>query len=158
MCVVKACSKCGALKELTAFYARPGSKDGHRADCKVCRDGVITNWNAGNPGKKVAASIASVKRKPDRARAAWRRWQKANAAQCLARNAARRGRIETATPPWANLAAIERMYVEAHSRGMHVDHILPLRGRTVSGLHVHNNLQLLSARDNCAKGNRSELA
>lgn len=37
--------------------------------------------------------------------------------------------------------------------GYHVDHIIPLQGTNVSGLHTLNNLQYLKATDNILKGN-----
>lgn len=33
----KACSKCGAVKDLQAFHRSPSSKDGRMSRCKVCR-------------------------------------------------------------------------------------------------------------------------
>lgn len=56
-------------------------------------------------------------------------------------------------PAWADLAAIKFIYQQAAEQGLTVDHIVPLRGKTVSGLHVHYNLQLLTKAENSAKGN-----
>lgn len=60
------------------------------------------------------------------------------------------------TPKWANLEEIKRIYSKC-PEGYHVDHILPLNGELVSGLHVENNLQYLTAKQNLSKGNRASL-
>ena len=72
----------------------------------------------------------------------------------FANNAKRRAIVKQATPSWANLDEIKNVYLEAQYLQMHVDHIIPLRGKNVCGLHVWENLQLLSAKDNLIKGNR----
>lgn len=76
-----------------------------------------------------------------------------NASEYLAQRA-------RATPIWTDLLAIKEIYKQAkalsEATGIvhHVDHIIPLRGKTVCGLHVHWNLQILTASENCKKGNR----
>ena len=66
------------------------------------------------------------------------------------------------TPDWLtpdDLWMIEQAYELAALRGhmfnfpWHVDHILPLLGRVVSGLHVPHNLQVIPAKDNQRKWN-----
>lgn len=57
------------------------------------------------------------------------------------------------TPPWADLLKIKEVYSNCPI-GMEVDHIVPLNGKNVSGLHVEYNLQYLSPYDNHAKNNK----
>ncbi len=58
-------------------------------------------------------------------------------------------------PEWANMNAIKDIYKNCPS-GFHVDHIIPLKGKTVCGLHIETNLQYLPANENLAKGNKFE--
>tara|TARA_R100001086_G_C11838373_1_gene258437 strand:+ start:691 stop:1407 length:717 start_codon:yes stop_codon:yes gene_type:complete len=72
----------------------------------------------------------------------------------------RRANKLNATPAWADFKKIEILYKKAkwleELTGLkyHVDHIVPLKGKNVCGLHVWNNLQILEASINCSKGNR----
>jgi len=69
------------------------------------------------------------------------------------RQAKRRADKLNATPKWANLEKIKEIYKNC-PKGYHVDHYFPLQGENVCGLHVENNLQYLTARQNISKGNK----
>lgn len=56
-------------------------------------------------------------------------------------------------PSWANMEKIRQIY-DLCPEGMHVDHIIPLLGELVSGLHVEYNLQYLTAEENIKKSNK----
>lgn len=81
-------------------------------------------------------------------------------AQSLADSAARRAGIDRATPAWADRAAIKAVYQEciytSSATGINheVDHIIPLNGALVSGLHVHWNLAVIPATENRFKSNK----
>lgn len=59
-----------------------------------------------------------------------------------------------ATPAWADLLLIKDVYLEAAYMQMQVDHIYPLAGKLVCGLHVWENLQLLPKTTNIKKSNK----
>jgi 5-methylcytosine-specific restriction endonuclease McrA len=67
-----------------------------------------------------------------------------------------RKRYPNRTPPWvteADIKQMKRLYRSAQVKHMEVDHIIPLRGKNVSGLNVPWNLQLLAPEINRKKGN-----
>lgn len=83
-----------------------------------------------------------------------------NKAAYLEASARRKAHEGKATPPWADLQAIRAIYKERQRRSeaegilYHVDHVIPLRGKNVCGLHVHSNLRIVPAKVNMTKGNR----
>ena len=54
-------------------------------------------------------------------------------------------------PNWADLEIVKQFYIDC-PEGYEVDHIIPLQGKLVSGLHVENNLQYLTSTENRSKG------
>lgn len=62
----------------------------------------------------------------------------------------RRAGVAKRIPAWADIRAIEAFY-KKRPKGHHVDHVIPLFGKLVSGLHVENNLQYLTAKENMKK-------
>ena len=67
--------------------------------------------------------------------------------------------IKYLTPPWANKTVIKQIYQEAKrmtaESGIQyeVDHIFPLRGQLVCGLHIETNLRIISRAENNSKTN-----
>ena len=91
-----------------------------------------------------------------------REWQVKNPAKANARNARRRAAKLNATPKWLtrdHWKQIERYYFVAKwiesilCEPIEVDHVIPLQGENVAGLHVPWNLQLLTEEENCRKKN-----
>lgn len=66
----------------------------------------------------------------------------------------RRRLTKQAMPPWMSAKQLAPIYKEAREKGLTVDHIVPLAGDGVCGLHVPWNLQLMTLGDNIKKGNR----
>jgi hypothetical protein len=80
-------------------------------------------------------------------------WRENNRGKRNAITANRRANLLNATPSWIDRLAIREIY-ENCPEGHHVDHIVPLKGKTVCGLHVPANLQYLPASANLSKNNR----
>jgi 5-methylcytosine-specific restriction endonuclease McrA len=88
------------------------------------------------------------------ARARRKKWADANPGLMAEKCRARQAGLSTATPSWVDRSAIVAVYDAAREQGLTVDHIMPLKGENVCGLHVPWNLQLLSKSENSSKGNR----
>ena len=108
--------------------------------------------------------ISRAKAQPrEKTREYKKRWKQNNLGRVNADTAARKERVRCATPPWLtdeHREQIVAIYEEAarltQETGIphHVDHIVPLRGKNVSGLHAPWNLQILTADENYKKNNK----
>lgn len=165
------CSKCKLDLALTAFIKRPEGLRGYTSACKACRSLKTVEWSKKNPKRRLSTARLWREKNPgyqkvwraipqnaEKARAACRAWQKANRPADAARSAEQRALMKT--PAWADLDCIASLYELARiatqetGEEWQVDHIVPIRGRKVCGLHVETNLQLLTATANASKGNR----
>lgn len=122
-------------------------------------------WLAENRDRYTAAKRRWYENNKEQAAQNAARYAKENPEWKAAQCAKRRARKLRSCPSWLtdqNLLEIEWFYQEAKrlkkETGIphHVDHIVPLQGKGVSGLHVPWNLQILTASDNSKKGNRFE--
>lgn len=92
--------------------------------------------------------VARLSRARDKAR----EWRAANPKHHLALTTAHKRAVKQRTPTWVDRSALVAVYRNCPV-GFQVDHIIPLRGVSVSGLHVPWNLQYLRADDNRRKSN-----
>ncbi len=86
------------------------------------------------------------------------RWQRENKGQRNEITARRRPWVKRATPEWLTTEdheKIKAVYREAAEREgkWDVDHIIPLRGKNVCGLHTPSNLQIIPRSENRRKSN-----
>jgi hypothetical protein len=176
------CTQCGEVKPVAEF-GRHAKRDEYRKTCLVCdhkNDAAkAALWRDRHPEQALEVSRTSDRRtRPDRhkqpeiieyqtayyqqnkaaAIARAKKWKDANPQKVLAAIVARQQKIRRATPAWSDLRSIEAIYV-ACPPGHHVDHIVPINGKTiegcrVSGLHVSWNLQYLPSGVNIGKSNR----
>lgn len=116
-------------------------------------------WQRANREKVNTNYRAWYAANPEKARAASQKWCRAHPEKCAANTRARKAAKLNRTPEWASMLEILEYYKEAarltREMGIQyaVDHIVPLQGRNVSGLHVANNLQVITASENSSKGN-----
>lgn len=155
----KICCRCKENKELSEFSKNKSTKDGFQKECKFC----VKNRNDSNKQEILLQQKTYRKSTKVRKSNYLKEYYKTNKDHFLARNARRRASKLCATPTWLTkeeLQEIEELYEIARAfrlytgEDYHVDHIVPLQGKDVCGLHVPWNLQVLSATENLSKSNK----
>ena len=128
------------------------------------KDGYLTEaWYSPAAFSQQNLGMAKCReRNRDKARKETRKWQIANPSKVCAYTRNRHSTKINRTPTWLTKEhhlQIEGFYLLAKEmekqfgKKYEVDHIVPLKGKTVSGLHVPWNLQILTKSENCSKNN-----
>ena len=131
------------------------SEDGIKA-AKAAKRSYERTYYAMNSAKKIASTKAYRERNPELARSRVLACTKAKPE--VARERCRRYQAKKRSVRWADHEAISMIYRTAEVAkeiwgDVEVDHILPINGKTVSGLHVPSNLQIVTAQANRRKHN-----
>lgn len=112
-------------------------------------------WRANNK-EKLKAYLKSYREKhPDVIKRLDKKWRMENPEKIRKISRRTQAARRACVPKWVDRTAIKTIY-DSCPDGYHVDHIIPIKGTTVCGLHVPWNLQYLLARENIKKGNRLE--
>lgn len=157
---MKICSKCNIEKELTAFNRH--NENSFKTYCKQCQAMWKKAWYEKNKEKEIAYSRAYYWANKEKQNKNASEWKKRNPERHVILNSKRKAKSIQATPKWANLLHIEAKYSlcsmlnKNTAEKWHVDHIVPLQGKNVCGLHVEYNLKVIPAIDNLKKSNRLE--
>jgi hypothetical protein len=130
------------------FPIQRKSKDGLDYRCKECAAAYKQAW---------------AEKNRDRTKAAKDKWKKNNRDKHLEQSKLNKIIREKRVPKWVDADEkwlineayrLARDRTKMHGFAWHVDHIIPLRGKTVCGLHTINNMQVIPAKENLHKLNK----
>lgn len=152
----KQCCNCKVLKPPIDFHMNALKIDGRESACIECRAVVRNTVYMANKEKELAQCKEYKKENYALIKEKDRVYYNKHKKEAFARSAKRRASKLHATASWADLEEISNIYTKC-PEGYHVDHIIPLQGKLVCGLHVEHNLQYLLAKDNLSKGNRIDI-
>ena len=177
------CTRCDTIKELSEFHKNKDAALGVHSICKSCTSIYRKNKYAQNPKKELDRNEKWRLKNPEkyadiqrdhkrklrknetsnaRLKKNHKKWRDGHRGEVVARNAERKAAKIKATPKWLTKnqrKEITEFYTIAKDlrwlseEPLHVDHIVPLKGENVCGLHVPWNLQILPQSMNCSKKN-----
>ena len=143
-------------KGVCTICANEYKKRRYHSETKEHQNKKSKEWRANNKDKVVKHNIQFRLNNPSY----FSEWRKENKGIVNASTYKRRTAKMHRMPIWANIEKIKELYKQAVIKSKetgvqwHVDHVIPLQGELVSGLHVPENLQVISGVENVKKANR----
>lgn len=150
----KVCNKCLILKELSDFHISYGIN--RRPDCKICRNLTVKKYSmetSDKISKRKAEYYQNNKENKDLYNKNWAEKNKTKKKAYSRKCSAKRRAIKKS----GSFSIFEKEMLDIYKNvpvGCEVDHIIPLCGRNVTGLHVPWNLQYLTISENRKKYNK----
>lgn len=171
---MKKCLACQTVKPSADFYRHSNRPDGLQTQCKQCQSAAAKRPHyAEKSAIRYQQQTSEIKARNSAYKKANRARYNDLARSAYAKNGRTPGQREStrnyqarklrATPAWANRDAIKRIYIKADRISRlsgvkyEVDHGVPLLSKLVCGLHCEDNLRIVPAPENRAKGNRFDL-
>lgn len=157
----------------TYFTGKP-CKYGHVSEryvvnrtCVECCNSYSVTWAKNNKDYALEKRRENYKANSEHYKNVSKSWRRVNKEKCRIQWSARDKRLKQATPKWLSekqFFEIESFYWLAklqnqlNDMSYNVDHIIPLHNKSVCGLHVPWNLQILEESANKSKSNKLILA
>jgi hypothetical protein len=154
---------------LARYFTGKPCKHGHIAErytgnktCCVCGNAGANKVKQRDRTKYIQHAKDWNNRNPERIKEIHNKRNRANPARRNLLTANYRSAKDNRTPAWltevdyeriANVYKLATLQSKITGTTWHVDHIIPLRGEYVSGLHVPSNLQAIPGVDNVRKNN-----
>lgn len=100
---------------------------------------------------------------PGRSTEIARRWKQNNQQARALDRQVRHLRFKQCTPVWADIEAMKAIYLKAKlmradGKDVVVDHVIPIKGKLVCGLHVETNLAIISHDENRSKSHSFDVS
>lgn len=171
---MKMCSTCKVEKPFEEFSKDKTKKDSYHNQCKSCKK-KYREENKDKISEKSKQYIEENKDKISEYKKQYReenkdkiceyakQYYEENKDKVNAKSAKRRAKKLQATPSWLTdeqkqeiieFYKLRKILTKETGILHHVDHIIPLKGDRVCGLHVPWNLQVISASENLSKSNK----
>lgn len=173
---MKTCVKCNSKQALLTKHGK------YESYCRECKSAVRKEWYQNNKESeikkakayhhatyadkrehKIKKAVEWVKNNPDKYKVNYKKCYENTKSKRMAYAGMRRASKRNAVPSWfdsvknsvdAIYAMRDWMNLTMFGIKYEVDHIIPLKNSKVCGLHVPNNLQIITRFDNRSKQNK----